>query len=330
LEKAVTKVQAVFLLAILLIGAFGAYYIAQRETPKRSNSSTFTPAPITSLTPTTKAAPTPTQIATPTLTPIATSAPVKAAVLPVVPVSVLQPYNPGGPNNPPGPTIVVTLQNNSTSPVVSLQVVLTLSGQNFTYIFNNVSENSPLFPNQDTSQTQVLTAAVFETNQIYPMLITGALQNGTTFDSATSTKIIQSNQLMGTGTQGNLQLTMSIDKTAYNVDEPVNIILTITNISNQTIDFTHTGLDFDFKVTNDTNNIVYQWSNFKAIPQFITIESVGAGDSISSNFTWGQTCNFNAQVQGEAASPGTYNIIGQTGPIYGIQTIPIRITILEP
>jgi len=317
-----TRVQAVLLLAILLMGAFGAYYIAQREPPKKSNPSSNTPVSSASPTPTTKETPTP--------TPIATSAPVKATVLPVVPVSILQTYNPGGPNNPPGPTIVVTLQNNSTTPVVSLQATLTLSGQNFTYTFNNVSKNSPLFPSQDTSQTQVLNATVFKTNQTYPMLITGTLQNGTSFNFTTPITIIQSNQLAVSGIKGNLELTMTIGNFDYTIGEPVNLTLTITNISNQTINFTHTGLDFDFQVTNDTNSLVYQWSNFKAIAQFITIEPLSAGGSISSNLTWLQTCNFNAQVQGDVASPGTYNIIGQTGPTYGIQTIPIQITILEP
>ena len=132
---------------------------------------------------------------------------------------------------------------------------------------------------------------------------------------------------LASGGNGNLELTMTVDKTAYSLGEPVNLTLTITNISSQTINFTHTGLDFDFQVYNDTNNVVYQWSNFQGIAQFITIEPLPAGDSISANFTWLQTCNFNAQVQGDPVSPGTYNIIGQTGPTYGIQTTPIQITI---
>ena len=135
------------------------------------------------------------------------------------------------------------------------------------------------------------------------------------------------NQPLASGGNGNLELTMTLDKTSYSLGEPVNLTLTITNISSQTINFTHTGLDFDFQVYNGTNNVVYQWSNFQAIPQFIAIEPLPAGDSISANFTWLQTCNFNAQVQGDPVSPGTYNIIGQTGPTYGIQTTPIQITI---
>ena len=134
-------------------------------------------------------------------------------------------------------------------------------------------------------------------------------------------------QPLASGENGNLELTLALDKTAYNLGEPVNLTLTITNISDQTINFEHTGLDFDFQVYNDTNNIVYQWSNFQAIAQFVTIVPLPPGESMSANFTWLQTCNFNASVQGDPVSPGTYNIIGQTGPTYGIQTTPIQITI---
>ncbi len=89
-------------------------------------------------------------------------------------------------------------------------------------------------------------------------------------------------------------------------------------------------MDFDFQVYNGTNNLVYKWSNFIAIAQFITIVPLSPGENISANFTWLQTCNFNAQVQGDPVSSGTYYIVGQTGPTYGIQTTPIQLTIAKP
>ncbi len=132
------------------------------------------------------------------------------------------------------------------------------------------------------------------------------------------------------GESGNLNLTMTIDKNVYSLDEPINLTLTITNISNQTIDYTHSGLDFDFQVNNDTTNTIYQWSNFKAIAQFITIVPLPSGESRSANFTWQQTCNFNPQVNGILVSAGTYYIVGETGPTYGIKTTPIQIIISNP
>jgi hypothetical protein len=309
LERALAKAQVVLLLVILLIGAVGAYYVAQKELPKNTNPLTPTPTPGTS----------------PTPTPTATPAPVNASDLTVVSVSTLQRYNPGG------PTIEVILQNNATNPVVSLQAVLPLSGHNYTYVFDDVSSSNPLLPNQDASQTETLIDAGFEANQTYPMEIIGTLQNGASFDFVAPVTITQySNQPMSSGGNGNLELTMTLDKTLYSLGEPVNLTLSITNISNQTINFTHTGLDFDFQVYNDTNNVVYQWSNFQAIAQFIAIVPLPAGESMSANFTWLQTCNFNAQVEGDSVSPGTYYIVGQTGPTYGIQTTPIQLTIAKP
>ena len=306
MERALAKAQVVLFLVILLIGAVGVYYVAQKELPKDSSPLAPTSAPSTS--------PAPTPTATPT--------PVDAGALTVVSVSILQPYNPGG------PTIEVVLQNNSTNPVVSLQAVLPLSGHNYIYVFGDISSSNPLLPNQDASQTETLIDAGFETNQTYPMEITGTLQNGSSFNFVTSVTIQYSNQSVASGGNGNLELTMTLDKTSYSLGEPVNITLTITNISNQTINFEHTGLDFDFQVYNDTNNVVYQWSNFRAIPQFIMIEPLSPGESISTNFTWLQTCNFNAQVEGNPVSPGTYYIVGQTAPTYGIQTTPIQLTIV--
>ncbi len=302
LEEALTKAQVVLLLAILLVGAVGAYYVAKEELPKNSNP--LTPPPTSST---------------------STSAPVDTGPLTVVSVSLLQPYYPGG------PTVEVILQNKATNPVVSLQTVLPLSGRNYTYVFDDVSSSNPLLPNQDASQTATLIGAGFETNEMYPMEIRGTLQNGSLFDFVTPVTIVQySNQPVASGGKGNLQLTMVLGKTVYSLGEPVDLILTITNISNQTINFMHSGLDFDFQVYNCTNNVVYQWSNFRGIAQFIAIVPLHAGESRSANFTWLQTCNFNASVEGDPVSPGTYNIIGQTGPVYGLQTTPIQLTIVKP
>ncbi|MGA3290940.1 MAG: BsuPI-related putative proteinase inhibitor [Candidatus Bathyarchaeia archaeon] len=309
MERALAKAQVVLLLVMLLIAVVGAYYIAQKELAKNSNSLTPTSTPIIS----------------PASSPTATPAPVNAGPLTVVSVSIFQPYNPGG------PTIEVILQNNATNTVVSLKAVLPLSGHNYTYVFDDVSSSNPLLPNQDASQTDTLIGAGFETNQTYPLEIIGALQNGSMFDFVTPVKIAQySNEFTASGENGNLELTMTLGKTAYNLGEPINLTLAITNISNQTINFDHTGLDFDFQVYNDTNNLVYHWSNFRAIAQFIAIVPLHAGERMSASFTWLQTCNFNASVEGDPVSLGTYNIIGQTGPTYGIQTTPIQLTIVKP
>ena len=135
---------------------------------------------------------------------------------------------------------------------------------------------------------------------------------------------------MAIGGNGKLQVTLTLEKTVYSLSEPVNLTVTITNISKQTLNFTHTGLDFNFQVYNGTNKLVYQWSNFMAIPQFVTVEPFPPGENMSQSFSWLQTCNFNESVIGWKATAGTYFIVGQTGPTYGLRTTPIEITIAKP
>jgi len=127
---------------------------------------------------------------------------------------------------------------------------------------------------------------------------------------------------------GSLELTVSVEKTVYSVGEPVNITLTITNISSQTFNFTHTGMDFDFIVINGTNNLVYQWSIGRAFPLFVMIEPLQPGENVTAKYVWSQTCNGNASIEGLSASPGTYYIVGKSNSIYGLKTNPLQITIV--
>ncbi|HMK95007.1 MAG TPA: BsuPI-related putative proteinase inhibitor [Candidatus Limnocylindrales bacterium] len=126
---------------------------------------------------------------------------------------------------------------------------------------------------------------------------------------------------------GSFELTVSVEKTVYSVGEPVNITLAITNISSKTANFTHTGMDFDFIVTNGTDNLVYQWSIGRAFPMFAMIEPLQPGENVTATYVWPQTCNSNPSTTGTSVSPGTYYIIGKSNSIYELQTNPLQITI---
>ncbi len=125
-----------------------------------------------------------------------------------------------------------------------------------------------------------------------------------------------------------LELTMSIEKTQYVLGEPINITLTITNISNQTVSFNHSGQDFDFLINNDSNNIIFQWSKGRAFAMFIMIMPLKPQENITGTYIWQQTSN-NQPQQETQVSPGTYNIIGETGPSYGLKTPPIQVSIVN-
>jgi hypothetical protein len=303
---------AIIILVIIVVsvGAVG-WILINTSKQESTNSSTITPTSTGTPKPTIKPIPT------------ATQSPIPILPLDVVSVSLQQPYNPGG------PTISVSLRNSGTVPVVALQAMLSLSGRNYTYIFSDVSSNSPLLPNQETTQTATLLGASFSSDQAYLLRISGEQQDGTPFGFVTNVTIATLTPSPSpTEAAGGLKLTMTIEKTYYVLSEAINITLTITNISNQTINFTHTGQDFDFLVYNDTNNLLYQWSKGRAFPLFITIIPLNPHQNITANYVWQQTYNSQSN-QNAPVSPGTYNIEGETGSIYGLQTPPIQVTIVN-
>jgi hypothetical protein len=141
------------------------------------------------------------------------------------------------------------------------------------------------------------------------------------------------------GVDDGLQLTMTLEKTEYSPGEPVNMSFTLTNINNQTttIEFSAYN-DFDFRVYNGTNSTLYQWSNRwigVAVPQVIWVDALKAGESLSENLVWNQTCYNTGLSEGVPVSPGEYNIVGQIGSVISgknstIQTTPIQVTIVAP
>ncbi len=128
---------------------------------------------------------------------------------------------------------------------------------------------------------------------------------------------------------GIFELTISVEKDSYEVGEPINITLAITNISNKTVNFTHTGMDFDFIVTDDNNNLVYQWSTGKAFPMFVMLEPLGPDENVTATYVWAQTCNSNPSSVSTQVAPGTYYIVGKSDSIYELQTKPVQITIIS-
>jgi hypothetical protein len=129
-----------------------------------------------------------------------------------------------------------------------------------------------------------------------------------------------------------LELTMTVEKTDYYVGEPINVTLTVTNISNQTITFEYWAKTFDLLVHNDTGYI-YQWSKFGAHPFVIVDLSLDPGENITRVLTWPQTCNDTAMSQGSPVSPRAYYIYGYFASfdsLYELETGPIVVNVDQP
>ena len=146
-----------------------------------------------------------------------------------------------------------------------------------------------------------------------------------TVKTETSTHIIP----IAKGVNDGLELTMTLERTNYTLGEPINITLTIINISNQTVNFGYSARTFDFRVYNDTNSTVYQWSSFRVFPLFIVDTPLNPGESLARVLVWQQTCNRTMSSEGVPVSPGTYYIIGLSG-VLQMQTTPIQISIVKP
>lgn len=127
-----------------------------------------------------------------------------------------------------------------------------------------------------------------------------------------------------------LELNMTLDNATYYLGEPMNITLSFSNISNQTINFTYADPLFDFWIYNGTDNTVYQWSAYKAFSDLTWNIPLNAGGSFSQTYVWQQTSNETVFSDGVPVSPGTYYIVGQIGLTHWLQTTPIEVNIVGP
>jgi len=199
---------------------------------------------------------------------------------------------------------------NSTEPTITPTVPVTTS--------SSASSSIP-------TQTPPLSSSPILTSTPEPTPAATSSSFPTPAPTATPMPTLTPGKSVGDG----LELAVSLVKTVYSLGDQVNVTLGITNITNQTLNFTHTGMDFDFTVYNGTSNILYQWSLGRVFPMFITIEPLLPGENVSETIVWPQTCNTSSSTNGVLVSTGTYFIVGESNARYGLQTAPTQITILD-
>jgi len=138
--------------------------------------------------------------------------------------------------------------------------------------------------------------------------------------------IVPSSAVIGVNATVGLKLTMQVEKAVYSQGEPVNITFTLTNISNQTINFPMTAWTFDFQVLNDTNHLIFQYSTSQVFPQVIWNVPIRPRENLTAILAWPQTCN---TTTGVVVSPGTYCLVGLLWSIGRIilQTPPLQIAV---
>jgi hypothetical protein len=131
--------------------------------------------------------------------------------------------------------------------------------------------------------------------------------------------------------QFSLDINLGLNKTEYDLGEPVNVTLTVTNITNETAGFWLAPSWWDFLVYNDTNNCLYQWSHSGIVfPMWVMNVTLEPGMTVSEAMVWPQTCNATVDHYGtpvSPVSPGTYYIVGLYFH-YDLQTAPVQINII--
>ena len=111
----------------------------------------------------------------------------------------------------------------------------------------------------------------------------------------------------------NITLTLTTDKTSYQVNETISLSIMITHIGeeNVTLATPSLGLGADFEVLNEKGEQVYLWSYGKAFPEALGTIIVPTGDTIFFNKTWNQTgTNGNLLPTGNYTLKGILHIVG--------------------
>ena len=193
------------------------------------------------------------------------------------------------------------------------------------------------FTMQISSEDNQIASAAGTINQLSAKITSLTLELNQLQASLNETETLLNQSLTPSVAQGvydGFQLTMTLEKTVYELGNPINISLTLTNISNQTVTFwlDYSFSYFQFFVYNSTMNRIYSslWGFLMPLAVSYTLN---AGQSMSDSYSWGQTWNNTIfSPEGIPVLPGTYYIVGQVGPMSGenstIETTGIQVTIV--
>jgi hypothetical protein len=143
---------------------------------------------------------------------------------------------------------------------------------------------------------------------------------------ATMPYVTSNNYPKQSNCENNLVVHLTTDKTKYNIGEPIEITISVTNLypENITLVFPSSQLA-DFIVKNEGNETVYQWSHDKYFYAVMTYATVPRGGTVEIlNDKWEQVdCN------GYQLPIGEYIVDGWMVR-YNIHAVPVGISIVTP
>ena len=116
------------------------------------------------------------------------------AVVSVLPLRVVSVTGPIPPYNPGGPVVSIAVKNIANLPITFLNATLEVSSAepSVIYSFNfGINSSNPLLQNQTIQSTRTLIGAGFDNSVSYPLVISGNLTNGVSFNFTEQVMIVQ-------------------------------------------------------------------------------------------------------------------------------------------
>jgi len=117
-------------------------------------------------------------------------------------------------------------------------------------------------------------------------------------------------------TYGPIKLTVRLDKNTFRLGENVNVTVTITNISNETILLAYSlPPKIDFAVYNSSSDIIFSYSRSGGWAMVEVRLILEPSESNSQMWEWNQV-QANYYFESKQVQPGIYYIAGLTVPYY--------------
>jgi hypothetical protein len=196
---------------------------------------------------------------------------------------------------------------------------------------------------QITSKDNQIASSTGAINQLNAKITNLTLELNQLQASLNETETLLNQSLTPSLAQGvydGFQLTTTLEQPVCGLGNPINMLLTLSNISNQTVTFylDYSFSYFQFSVYNSTMNMIYSSLNHgNLLLPLGSSYTLNAGESMSDSSSWQQNAYvYNNTVwtpESIPVLPGTYYIVGQVGPIAEnkastIETTPIQVTIV--
>jgi hypothetical protein len=132
------------------------------------------------------------------------------------------------------------------------------------------------------------------------------------------------------GQKGDLELSMTVDKTVILAGEDIGFVFILKNIGDENVSFWIGPPFFDAYLYNSNNVLVAKWTDGRAFPPYIEKITLKPGENFSKTIQW-NLYSYNHETEGFIpVKPGQYRISGVWLGEPRIETSKTDITVEDP